>query len=49
MKTLKFYNVATKKKFATAKYTLKTIKGRNFAVAHNKGTACYRIVAKPKK
>lgn len=43
---LDFYNVKTKEKFRTANYKFVKKKGRNFAVAMNKGIECYRIMSK---
>ena len=44
---LKFYDLKAKKAFNTDKYTKKTIKGRNFAIATSPtGTKAYRIMGK---
>lgn len=45
-KMLDFFNVKTKQKFSTANYKMVKKKGRNFAVAMNKGIECYRIMPK---
>lgn len=47
MKQLKFYDVARKHSFVTAKYRTTNIKGRVFAIAKGvKGNDCYRILGK---
>lgn len=46
MKKLKFYNVKTKESFWSSAYTIKMKKGRRFAIAKNKGTSCWRLIAK---
>jgi len=45
-KSLKFYNVKTKKSFTTSTYRTTTRKGRKFAVAKNAGIECWRILGK---
>lgn len=45
---LNFYNLKTKKKFATDKYTITKKSGRTFAVAKQDGRECWRIVSAKK-
>ncbi|MBR9700419.1 hypothetical protein GOV11_00970 [Candidatus Woesearchaeota archaeon] len=47
MKKLKFYDMKAKKKFTTDKFTIKTKKGRKFAVAKTpSGSTAWRIMSK---